>query len=148
MPFTRAQTKTIFAHLVENVVSLEDTEPGYLALGKESVTTLTQLLALDPVDVLSWTYPSADAAGNITNKPLPKGQRSLLKHLVNFTKVHWNSDSSAQDSEDVWLTLNNGHFMNYMASPTTPPILTPSVAPTSTTDAALFHKGNKRDISV
>ena len=38
--------------------------------------------------------------------------------------------------------------MTYMASPTTPPILTPSVAPTSNTDAALFHKGNKRDISV
>ena len=56
MPFTRAQTKIIFKHLVENVVPLEDTEPRYLALGEESVTTLTQLLALDPVDVLSWTY--------------------------------------------------------------------------------------------
>ena len=53
MPFTRAQTKIIFKHLVENVVPLEDTEPGYLALGEESVTTLTQLLAIDPVDVLS-----------------------------------------------------------------------------------------------
>ena len=57
MPFTRAQTKSIFKHLVENVVPFEDTEPGYLALEAETVTTLTQLLSLDPVDVLSWTYP-------------------------------------------------------------------------------------------
>ena len=63
MPFTRAQTKVIFKHLVDNVVPFEDTEPGFLALEKESVTTLTQLLSLDPVDVLSWTYPSADADG-------------------------------------------------------------------------------------
>ena len=72
MPFTRAQTKVIFKHSVDNVVSFKDTEPGFLALEKESVTTLTQLLSLDPVDVLSWTYPSADAAGNITHKQLPK----------------------------------------------------------------------------
>ena len=101
----------------------EDTEPGFLALQKESVTTLTQLLSLDPVDVLSWTYPSTDAAGNITIKPLPKGQSYILKHLVNFTKIHWSSDSSAQDSEDVWFSLNNGHFMAYMATPTTPAVI-------------------------
>ena len=148
MPFTRAQTKSIFKYLVENVVPFEDTEPGYLALEAETVTTLTQLLSLDPVDVLSWTYPSTDAAGNITIKPLPKGQSYILKHLVNFTKIHWSSDASAQDKEDVWLSLNNGHFMSYMATPTTPPIITPTVAPTSTSDAAMFHKGNKRDISV
>ena len=51
MPFTRAQTKVIFKHLVDNVVPFEDTEPGFLALQEESVTTLTQLLSLDPVDV-------------------------------------------------------------------------------------------------
>ena len=38
--------------------------------------------------------------------------------------------------------------MAYMATTTSPPIITPPVAPTSTSDAALFHKGNKRDISV
>ena len=38
--------------------------------------------------------------------------------------------------------------MAYIATPTTPPIITPPVAPTSTSDAALFHKGYKRDISV
>ena len=53
MPFTRAQTKSIFKHLVENVVPFEDTEPGYLALEAETVTTLTQLLSLDPGEVFS-----------------------------------------------------------------------------------------------
>ena len=35
-----------------------------------------------------------------------------------------------------------------MAQPVTPPILVPPTPPASSNDTALFHKGNKRDISV
>ena len=64
---------------------LEDVDPGFLALMQEGITNLSMLLSLDASDVLTWYYPFADDAGTVTNKPLPKGQQYLLKHLVNFT---------------------------------------------------------------
>ena len=100
MPFTRQQSKDIFNHLVTNVAFLEDVDPGFLALMQEGITNLSMLLSLDASDVLTWYYPFADDAGTVTNKPLPKGQQYLLKHLVNFTQMHYTSTPSAQDSLD------------------------------------------------
>ena len=145
MPFRRQQSKDIFNHLVTNVAFLEDVDPGVLALMQEGITNLSMLLSLDASDVLTWYYPFADDAGTVTNKPLPKGQQYLLKHLVNFTQMHYTSTPSAQDSEAVWTSLHNGHFMAYMAQPVTPPILVPPTPPASSNGTDLFHKGNKRD---
>ena len=99
MPFTRQQSKDIFNHLVANVAFLQDVDPGFLALMQEGITNLSILLSLDASDVLTWYSSFADDAGTVTNKPLPKGKQYLLKHLVNFTQMHYTSTPSAQDSK-------------------------------------------------
>ena len=140
---TRAgASKAVFAHLLSDILEIDDTEPVALALSQAGITKMTQLISITEPELRTLTYTADESSAPKTL------QMALARELFNGIAFYKSLDPS--DAVDEWLSLQGLDFITWLANPTpdrttiqTTPTL--SLSPPPTTDVARFTQQIRRN---
>ena len=115
------RVKEEFRYLRDEILGLEPTDPGYLALKENGIETSTDLLRLSKDEIKEFTYTLYDSEKNQFVKRLNAGQYGAINTIVQFVGyMRWNK------YEDIF-SYTYEQFHHFSTDPTL-------MAPTRTSD--------------
>jgi hypothetical protein len=156
MVVTRQEAKTIFDHILDQVISRHGTNDLKTALVRDGVDDLFSLLNIDDATIDDLQYPDPNDATNLLE--VRRSDKSMIKLWRDYVLYR---ESKGDPIGDNWLQVTQESFDEFRLSSTNVARLssfattlpTMSVSPGTTTASKfskvdLFRKGIKRDPSL
>ena len=154
MPLTRAQEREILEYLLTEVLRLDDPDDPIRKLFRVlGITTLTDFISTDGRDFANEVFDDIGEDGEVGQRNLGRAQSRRCELLRNMSSVIITEEGSVPDLNGWRAAVTPETFLIFTANPRQPvpdagmaPIVQPPAA-SATSQAAVFLRGNKRDIS-